>query len=209
MHNVWHGTCSIYNKNRRKNSKENITMKKLVMTLVAVIAVTALAVSVFAFGPGSGRGYGGGSWYGGDVTALSGLNVTAEQTAKINALREAHLKDVKPLQDKMFSKRGDLRLLWLHQNPDQEKIIALQKEIRTMRDQMQDKRDTYRLKVFNVLTPEQQSQYKAYGPGRGFGPGMRGGYNGRGPGMGGGAGWQGGPCNYGDGPGPGMMRGNW
>jgi len=184
-------------------------MKKLVMTLVAVIAVTALVVSVFAFGPGWGRGYGGGSWYGGDLPALSGLNLTAEQTAKINTLREAHLKDVKPLQDKMFSKRGELRLLWLQQNPDQDKILAIQKEIRTIRDQLQDKRDAHQLKVFNVLTPEQQAQYKAFGPGRGFGPGMRGGFYGRGPGMGGGAVWQGGPCNYGGGPGAGMMRGNW
>ncbi len=182
-------------------------MKKLVMTLVAVIAVSTLAVSVFAFGPGWGRGQGGGPCYGNDVTAQSGLNLTAEQTAKIDTIRETHLKDLKPLQDKMFSKRGDLRLLWLQQNPNQDKILALQKEIRTIRDQMQDKMTVYRLDVLKVLTPEQQAQYKAFGPGRGYGPGMRGGFYGRGPGMGGGSGWQGGPCNYGGGPG--SMRGNW
>jgi len=184
-------------------------MKKLVMTLVAVIAVTVFATSGFTFGPGWGRGQGGGPYYGGGVTALSGLDLTAEQTAKINALRETHLKDVKPLQDKMFSKRGELRLLWLQQNPDQNKILAVQKEIRTIRDQMQDKMTIQRLNILKVLTPEQQEKMKAFGPGRGFGRGMKGGpgFYGRGPGMGGGDGWQSGPCNYGGGPG--MMRGNW
>lgn len=172
-------------------------MKKLVMTFVTVVAVTAFAASAFAFGPGWGRGHGGGHCYGGDVTALSGLNLTAEQTAKVNALREAHLKDVKPLQDKMLSKRGELRLLWLKQNPDQEKILAMQKEIRTIRDQMQDKRTVHRLNVLKVLTPEQQEQLKTFGPGRGYGQGMKAGegFYGRGHGYHGG--------------GHGMMRGNW
>jgi Spy/CpxP family protein refolding chaperone len=167
-------------------------MKKLTTILVTLIAVTALTVSAFAFGPGWGRGHGGGAYCGGDVTALSELNLTADQTTKINALRETHLKDIKPLQDKMFSKRGDLKLLWLQQNPDQDKILAGQKEIRTLRDQMQDKMTVYRLNVLKVLTPEQQDKVKSSRMGHGFGPGMRGG-----AGM------------HGGGPGTGMMRGNW
>jgi Spy/CpxP family protein refolding chaperone len=92
----------------------------------------------------------------------------------------------------LFSKRGDLRLLWLQTNPDQDKILAAQKEIRGLRDQMQDKMTTKRLEVLKVLTPEQQEKVKSFRMGRGFGPGMRGG-----AGM------------NGDGPGMGMMRGNW
>jgi len=53
----------------------------------------------------------------------------------------------------MFSKRGDLRLLWLQTSPNQAKITAVQKEIRNLRDQIQDKRTSQRLAVFNVLTP--------------------------------------------------------
>jgi Spy/CpxP family protein refolding chaperone len=167
-------------------------MKKLTITLVTIFIVAALAVSAYAFGPGWGRGHGGGYCYGPNDAALSNLNLTAEQTAKINGLREAHLKDVKPLQDKMFSKRGELRLLWLQTNPDEGKINATQKEMRNLRDQMQDKRTTYRLNVLKVLTPEQQAQIKSSRLGRGFGHGMRGG-----------------PGCDGGGPGMGMMRGNW
>jgi len=167
-------------------------MKKLTTILVTLIAVTALTASAFAFGPGWGRGYGSGPYYGPDERAYSGLNLTAEQTAKINALRDAYLKDTKPLQDKLFSKRGDLKLLWLQTNPDQNKILAVQKEIRALRDQMQDKMTTQRLEVLKVLTPEQQEKIKSFRMGRGFGPGMRGG-----------------PGFQGGGPGMGMMRGNW
>jgi zinc resistance-associated protein len=167
-------------------------MKKLTTILVTLIAVTALTASAFAFGPGWGRGYGSGPYYGPDERAFSGLNLTAEQTAKINALRDAYLKDTKPLQDKLFSKRGDLKLLWLQTNPDQNKILAVQKEIRALRDQMQDKMTTQRLEVLKVLTREQQEKVKSFRMGRGFGPGMRGG-----------------PGPYGGGPGMGMMRGNW
>jgi len=167
-------------------------MKKLTTILVTLIAVTALTASAFAFGPGWGRGYGSGPYYGPDERAFSQLNLTAEQTAKINALRDAYLKDTKPVQDKLFSKRGDLRLLWLQTNPDQDKILAVQKEIRGLRDQLQDKMTNQRLEVLKVLTPEQQEKVKSFRMGRSFGPGMRGG-----------AGMNGG------GPGMGMMRGNW
>jgi len=194
---IWHSPCSSYKQKKEITSKENTTMKKLTMTLVTVLVVTALSTYAFAYGPGWGRGHGGGPYDGCDPATLSRLNLTAEQTTKINAFREAFLKDDKPLQDKMFSKRGDLKLLWLQQNPDQEKILAVQKEIRALRDQIQEKRDVYRLNVYNVLTPQQKEKLKSYGPGRGFGHGMKGGsgFPGRGPGMGGG-------------PGTGM-RGNW
>jgi Spy/CpxP family protein refolding chaperone len=105
-------------------------------------------------------------------------------------MRTAHLKDVKPLQDKMHSKAGDLRLLWLEKSPDEAKIRATEKEIRALRDQMQDKGSDYRWAVYKSLTPEQQELVKqskaagrCFGPGQGAGKGM-----GKGSGMGHGTG---------------------
>jgi len=172
-------------------------MKKAVLTVMAVLVILALTTTSFAYGWGQGmrggRGPGYGSCQSGDVQGLAGLNLTADQEAKIKSLREAQLKDTQPLQDKMFSKRGELKLLWLQQNPDQGKIVAVQKEIRSLRDQLQDKQTNHRLAVLKVLTPEQQTKVQAYGAGGGFGHGK-----GFGPGSGGGCG--------GYGPGP---RGNW
>ena len=173
-------------------------MKKVVLTIMAVLVIVALTTTSFAYGWGQGmrggRGPGYGNCQSGDLQGLAALNLTADQEAKIKSLREAQLKEAKPLQDKMFSKRGELKLLWLQQNPDREKIVAVQKEIRSLRDQLQDKQTNHRLAVLKVLTPEQQTKVQAFGAGRGFGHGK-----GFGPGAG-----MGGCGGYGPGP-----RGNW
>jgi Spy/CpxP family protein refolding chaperone len=86
----------------------------------------------------------------------------------------------------MHSKAGDLRLLWLEKSPDEAKIRATEKEIRALRDQMQDKGTDYRWAAYKVFTPEQQELLKqnkatgrCFGPGPGAGKGM-----GKGSGMG-------------------------
>ena len=161
-------------------------MKKL--TIIMAVVLFAALVSTPAMAQ---RGWGGhmGPAYGGDFTNAPGLNLTAEQKAKIDSLREAFLKDIKPLQDHLYSKKGDMKLLWLEKNPDQAKIVALQKEITALRGQIQDKALTHRLAVMNTLTPAQQDTLRTYGPmgrgmgtGAGYGSGHRG--MGHGPGMG-------------------------
>jgi Spy/CpxP family protein refolding chaperone len=75
----------------------------------------------------------------------------------------------------------------LQQSPDGGKIAAADREIRALRDQIQDKRTSHRLAVFKVLTPEQQTKLQACGAERdyGSGKGMRGqGSMGMGSGMG-------------------------
>jgi Spy/CpxP family protein refolding chaperone len=169
-------------------------MKKLMIVLTALLFVTAFVMPADAY-RGGGRGHGYGFCNGNDLSGVQGLNLTAEQKTKISDLRTAHLKDIKPLQDMLHSKAGDLRLLWLEKNPDETKIRATEKEIRALRDQMQDKGSDYRWAVYKVLTPEQQQllrQNKAAG--RCFGPGP-------GAGMGKGQG-------IGQGMGPGMGPGN-
>ena len=155
-------------------------MKK-VMTVVAVIALAAIVASPAMAYRGMRVGYGYGPGNVADIGAARGLDLTAEQTGKINALREAHLKDIKSLQDQMLSKNSELRSLWLATTPDKEKILALQKEAQGLRDQLTDKLMTYRLEVWQILTPEQQAKVQAYGTGRGMarmggGAGMMGGH---------------------------------
>jgi Spy/CpxP family protein refolding chaperone len=157
-------------------------MKKLSMVFLAVLIATVLASTTFAYGWGGGWGRGharsacdGGPGCDRDIQAIQTLGLTAEQTATIRDLREAHLKDVKPLRDKMFSKRGELKLIWLQKAPDREKITAAQKEIGSLRDQMQDKMTSHRLAMLDVLTPEQRTKVQALVAGRGFGHGKGGG----------------------------------
>lgn len=185
-------------------------MKKVMVTIMALLFTTMLATAALAFGPGRGPGYGpcgrGGS------EGFGGVNLTADQKTKLGELRDAHYKDVKPLRDQMFTKRDELRKLWLEPNPDQGKITAAQKEMRTVRDQMQDKMTAFRLDALKVLTPEQREKAKSFAAGyragrggsgcgfdqgRGYGPGSKG--RGFGPGA----------CSGGDCQGGGPGAGGW
>jgi len=164
-------------------------MKKMTILLTVLLLVTAFVMPANAM-RGGGKGQGCGFCNGNDLSGVQGLNLTAEQNTKIGDLRTAHLKDVKPLQDKMHSKAGDLRLLWLEKNPDEAKIRAAEKELRALRDQIADKKSDYRWAVYKTLTPEQQELLKqskatgrCFGPGQGTGKSM-----GKGSGMGHGTG---------------------
>jgi Spy/CpxP family protein refolding chaperone len=158
-------------------------------TMAAMVLLFAAAIATSAFGFGWGRGPGFGSGPCGDFARFAGLDLTAEQKAQLETMRDAQYKEIEPLRKDMFAKRDALRTLWLEPNPDQAKIQAAQQEMRTLRDQLQDKMTAFRLEALKVLTPEQREKLNsAVSAGRGFG---------RGRGMGPGAGI---------GPGP---RGNW
>jgi len=150
-------------------------MKKITLTLTAVALGLLLASQAFAWGPGPGRGQG----YCREA-GLERLNLTDDQKAKIEALQTTNRKAIKPLREKMFDKTVELRRLWLQANPDKDKITAAQKELRTLRDEMQDKNTAMRLEVRKVLTPEQNEKLADMGWGRGPGFGPRGGMRGNG-----------------------------
>jgi Spy/CpxP family protein refolding chaperone len=170
-------------------------MKKLMVTVMALLVTAMIATAALAFGPGRGPGYG--SCGRGDFGGFGELNLTADQKTKMSELRDAQFKNSKPLRDQMIAKRDELRKLWLEPNPDQGKITAAQKEMRSVRDQMQDKMTASRLEMLKVLTPEQREKAKSfaagYKAGRGNGPGRGHGMSrGFGPGACGGGNWQGG-----------------
>lgn len=147
-------------------------MKK--MMIITAIAAIALTTTVMAAPAEARWGWGGGSpgvgYYCSDAVTAR-VNLTAEQATKLNALRDAHFKEIKPLQDRLYSKSGDLRILWLQSTPDRLKILNTQKEIRTIRDQLYDKQTAHQLEARKVLTPDQQSLLGNYGPGPGPGYG--------------------------------------
>jgi len=165
-------------------------MKKMIVGLV-VVALLATAGLAMAQGWGKGPGYGPGpnapccgQGQGPQGSWGPGLNLTAEQNQKIQAMRESFFKETLSLRNEMQTKRLELRTLWAQTNPDQDKILAKQKEINAVREQLQEKGTRHRLEMRKVFTPEQQAQIGAFGLGFGPGGGMRGGYGpGRGMGM--------------------------
>lgn len=169
-------------------------MKKISLILTAVALGLLLTSQAFAWGPGSGKGRGNGSCR---EAGLERLNLTDGQKAKIEALQEANHKATRPLREKIFDKSVELRRLWLAANPDKGKITAAQKELRALRDAMEDKHTTLKFDIRKVLTAEQNEKLANSGwdRGPGFGPrgGMRG-HGGHGPGHGPGPGLGMGMC---------------
>jgi len=152
-------------------------MRKLALTLTAVAVGLLLTTQAFAWGPGYGKGRGNGPCR---QAGLESLKLTDAQKAKIEALQEANYKAIKPLREKIFDKSVELRRLWLAANPDKVKITAAQKELRTLRDVMEDKHTTLKFDIRKVLTTEQNEKLANSGWDRGSGFGPRGGMRGHG-----------------------------
>ena len=138
-------------------------MKKIIFAvMMAAILATAGLATAQEWGKGHGMGMGYGPHSGGARSARSGLlralNLTPEQTQKIQALREDFLKENIPLRNELMLKRLELRGLWMQTNPEETKILAKQKEINALRAQLGEKITKNRLEMRKILTPEQQAQ---------------------------------------------------
>jgi len=149
-------------------------MKKF-SVMAALLLLVASATWVVA-GPRGKAGWDGDDWCPA-ASQLSNLNLSAEQSEKVRALRESFLKETTPIRNQLFTKKAELRLLWIQTTPNVDKIRSVQKEIHDLIGQMQTKSTDFRLAFRNLLTPEQTSQLLAQGVGGGPG-----GNWGRGPG---------------------------
>ena len=149
--------------------------KKIVIGLSLALALALVAAVALAWGPGFGppgfsRGFRGPAY---GVPPIP--NLTAEQSSKIQVLRDGFLKEIESLQKELYAKGQELRNLWQSPNPDQAAIAVKQKEIFNLQSKLQEKSTSLGLEVRKVLTPEQLAQLPAFsqgafGPGAGFGP---------------------------------------
>jgi Spy/CpxP family protein refolding chaperone len=149
-------------------------MKKI-SVIAAFVLLVASATWVMA-GPFGKAGWDRDEWCPA-ASQLSTLNLSTEQSEKVRGLRESFLKETTPIRNQLFTKRAELRLLWIQTSLNVDKIRSIQKEIHDLIGQMQEKTTDFRLAFRNVLTPEQTTQLLAQGVGRGPGANW-----GRGPG---------------------------
>ncbi len=148
-------------------------MKKLYVA-IALLALMTLANAGLAVGPGADAGTGpgwqrgpGAGFHGGYGRWASGLNLSKEQQDKLTALRKRQWEELKPLRDQMYQKRQEMRGLYTNPAAEDAAIIAKQKELNVLRQQMQDKAVQFRLEQRKIFTPEQLSKLKEMPYGRG------------------------------------------
>ncbi len=185
-------------------------MKKLVYLLSA-----ALVLGLFGNGFSQNRAVGVVPGAGRYVYAAN-LNLTSEQLTKLNDLRTAFYNETVDLRNQLQSKSLELRTLMLDPVKNQSKITALQKEMLTIQQKLQEKALNLRVEARKLLTPEQLAMLPpgcglgigigmGFGAGRGYGLGInyaggygrgRGGFARGGRGAGRGMGWRSAYCPY-------------
>ena len=155
-------------------------MKKISI-IAAVLLVVATATLAMA-GRHGRMGFDGNRQM--NPSVIAALDLTNEQTEKVQALHDSAAKITTPIRAQIVTKRAEMKLLWMQTALDADKIKATQKEIQALMVQIRDTRTDTRIAFRNLLTPEQTSKLIASGFGKGnhhkkgggYGKGKGGGY---------------------------------
>jgi len=143
---------------------------KLSLLLVLALALSlGLAASGWAQPKGKGKGRG---------PAM--VNLTPEQAGQIFDLKEKMHADTAGLRKQMMVGHAELAALRKAEKPDQNAIQAKQKELNTLRDQMQEKMAAFRLEAKKIAPDFNVGMGMGMGMEMGMGPGGMG----KGPGAG-------------------------
>src|SRR5512136_2468143 len=133
-------------------------MKKMIVVLTAVAVVLGVAYA-YAQGPGFGPGPGRGLGQCGDCGKCGkSASLTEAQRTQLQELRKKFFDETAPLRDSIHAKRQELRSVWSDPNAKPEAIVAKEKELRSLQDQMYDAAVQQKLEARKILTPEQLSQ---------------------------------------------------
>ena len=108
------------------------------------------------------------------------LNLTPDQSARLQELRESYLRDTLPWRNELIVKRFDLRDLLRNPQADPQVILSKQREISDLEAKIQERGLLLHIEMRKVLTPEQIKLLPPHWGGMSGPPGMPG----RGRGMG-------------------------
>ena len=86
---------------------------------------------------------------------VSQLNLTPDQSAKLQELRETYLRDTLAWRNELVIKRFDMRDLMRDSQSDPNAILAKQKEISDLEAKIQERGVLLHIEMRKVLTPEQ------------------------------------------------------
>jgi len=157
-------------------------MKKTMIALGLVVVMFLGFEHVYAQGPGFRPGHRAEMPCQEGWGPEKGLSLTPEQKTKFQELRQKFNEENAQLIGTLVTKKLELRSLWTNPKADSKAILDKEKELRDLRNQMNDKVVQMRLESRKFLTPEQIAEFRpGFGMGTGFG---RGRMMSRGPGMG-------------------------
>ncbi|MFH0788588.1 MAG: periplasmic heavy metal sensor [Pseudomonadota bacterium] len=98
-------------------------------------------------------------------------DLSPEQSAKMEKIRQNHWKEIAPFQQELGAKRAEIRLLDSNLKTEAARIDSLRKDIQDLQEKIREKNFNYRCRWQDLLSPEQRDSVSAFGPGRGRGSG--------------------------------------
>lgn len=126
---------------------------KNTITTLAVVALT-LSLAVVAEAR-SRRGKGPGE---GIEKIMRHVDLTDDQKTRLEALRDAHRSEMKPLHQEMRAKREQMQGYWTAEEIDEAAIWAMDAEMTPLRQQIHQVRLEHRLQAMSVLSQEQRAE---------------------------------------------------
>lgn len=135
-------------------------MEKAIIGLGASLAFVMVSTMAMARDTSFDRGFVVGLYLGFADCMIP--NLTPEQSAQIQALREAFLKESVSVQRDLMAKREEIRDLWSDPYADPTVVKAKQKDVFNLESMFKEEATTFRLDVQKVLTPEQLSQISPF-----------------------------------------------
>jgi len=147
-------------------------MKRWHAVIMALLFL-ALTTTVFAFGGRGGDGFGRcggpGEGFGGPMGMMANLNLSKEQAEKMWLIKDKFHNDTQKLRYELFQKRFELKSLYADPKTDEATLLAKQKELNVLRQNMRDKMAQMKLEQRKILTPEQIKKLgeTSYGSGLG------------------------------------------
>jgi zinc resistance-associated protein len=145
------------------------TSKISIVVALALALTLGLAASSWA-GPG-GCGMGGGMGGGMGCGMMGAQNLSPDQAGKLFDLKEKFRTDTAQVRKQMMMKHAELAALWKAEKPDQAAIVAKQKELNALREQMMEKRTAFMLEARKIAPELGKGFGRGMWHGRGMGPG--------------------------------------
>ena len=136
--------------------------KKVTLWLLALALVLSLGLAAAAWSQPMGMGMGHGRGM---------MNLTPEQGGKLFDLKEKFRTDTASLRKDLMVKHLEMRALWKAENPDEKAILAKQKELNALKDQMSVKMVTFRLEAKKIAPNAFMGMGRHHGGGMGMGGG--------------------------------------
>jgi Spy/CpxP family protein refolding chaperone len=124
-------------------------MKKIFIVIAVLIVSAAVVVSAYALQPDKKPGTHK------EFCFKKYLNLSDKQLAKMKELRNSFRNDTRDLRYNLAIKRIEMRKLFTDPQTDDATLVAKQKEISNLHQQLSDKKAEMKLKWRKILTPEQ------------------------------------------------------